>query len=240
VPVSVTIGRPGQFREFERYAAERFEAATLRATARAARQATGEVRTAMRGAGLGKLANAIGQGSDLAKEGRAHRRAGSAFSASGWIYVRGQSERTEGALESYTEGAEIRPKRGTWLAIATPMIGKRAGRRKMTPALYRSSGLEQKIGPLEFIPGRNRNEALLVARGPLTVDRFGRGRARRLGKSGRHSANRERRDFVVAFVLIRQTSRAARVDPRSIIAANASRLPSLLGEELRKEISHGR
>lgn len=233
---TVTIGRPGQFREFERYAAERFEQAALRSSARAARQATTDIRAAMRSAGLGKLANAIGTGSDLAKSGRAHRRGGNSFSASGWVHIRGHSERTLGALESATQGAEIVPRKGRWLAIATDRIPQRAGRLKMTPALYRSTGLEERIGKLEFIPGRKSGEALLIVRN-VAIDRFHRrGRAPRRLTGRKLHGSREARDFIVAFVLLRATSRAPRVDPASIIAANAARLPALLGEELRKEL----
>ena len=190
----------------------------------------------MRGAGLGRLANAVGTTSDLAKSGVVHRRA-SGFSASGLVVVRGRSERTRGALTSAAEGGVIVPKAGQWLAIPGRDIPQRAGRKKMTPELYRATGLDSKIGPLEFVPGRRRGEALLVVRGPLSVDRFGRkGRAaRRLPKRGGLGGSRRVAEFIVAFVLIRQTQRQPRIDPQSIIAANAARLPVLLDEELRKE-----
>jgi hypothetical protein len=89
-----------------------------------------------------------------------------------------------GAIEAYTEGAEITPKRSPWLWISTDEIPRRAGRYRMTPALYRATGLESRIGPLVQIPGRHRGEALLIVRN-VTVDRFGRrGKARRLPKRG--------------------------------------------------------
>lgn len=190
----------------------------------------------MRGAGLGRLANAIGTGSDLSKNGVVHRRA-AGFSASGWVVIRGRSERTRGALTSATEGGTIVPKRGQWLAIPGRDIPQRAGRKKMTPELYLATGLDSKIGPLEFVPGRRRGEALLVVRGPLSVDRFGRkGRpARRLPKRGALGPTRRAAGFIVAFVLLRQTGREPRFDAQSIIRANAARLPAILGEELAKE-----
>jgi hypothetical protein len=232
---SVQIGRPGQFREFEAYAREAMERALLRASDRAARKATSAVRDAMRGAGLGRLAGAIGSGSDLAKNGRAHL-SGKRISASGWIHIRGHSERTLGALIAATEGATIVPKRGKWLAFATDQIPKRAGRRKMTPELYRTSGLESRIGPLEFVPGRSRREALLIVR-DVSVDRFGRkGRAaRRLPRRGALGSTRRRQAFIVAFVLIRATTRAARIDPQAIIATVAAEVPEMIAEEFRKD-----
>ncbi|HEY0148662.1 MAG TPA: hypothetical protein VGB70_06620 [Allosphingosinicella sp.] len=188
----------------------------------------------MRSAGLGRLGNALGSGSDQAKNGTVHRR-GEAFSASGWVHVRSKSKRAVGALEAYTEGAEIRPRRGQWLWMATRQISQKAGRQKMTPALYRASGLEQRLGPLVQIqtsPG----EALLIVEN-VSVDKFGRmGRkARKIGKTGRLSKGRRRADMIVAFVGIRRTSRAARVTPSTIAATNAAKLPALIAEELRKE-----
>jgi hypothetical protein len=234
VTTSVTIGRPGQFKEFERYCTQRLEKAALRATQRAAKQATNDVRAAMRSAGLGRLSNAIGSGSDLTKTGTVHRE-GERFSASGWIHIRGRSPRTLGAIESFTEGTEIGPKRGKWLAIVTQQIQQKVGRKRMTPDLYRSSGLEQKLGPLVFIQ-TSPTEALLVVEN-VSVDKFARAgrRARALPKSGRARGARRKADFIVAFVLIRRTSRAARVNPNQIIAANAAKLPALMVGELRKE-----
>ena len=232
---SVTIGRPGQFAAFERECKAAIERAALRATARAARQATGEIRDGMRGAGLGRLSNAIGSGSDLTKNGHAQRR-GQGLSASGWVHVRGRSARTVGAIEAYTEGANITPAKGKWLAIPTSEIPKRAGRQKMTPKLYDETGLNERIGPLRFVRGRAGGEALLIVQ-DVTVDRFGRaGKARRLPKRGALGPSRERRDFIVAFVLIKTTTRSARVNPLAIIAANAARLPDIMADELGKEI----
>lgn len=228
----VQIGRPGQFREFERFCIQRLEQSALRASDQAARQATLDIRSAMRGAGLGRLGNALGNGSDLKKTGKVHRRGAEAFSASGWIHIRGRSERTVGAIVAYTEGAEIRGVRSPWLWIATDEIPRRAGRQKMTPALYNKAGLDSRIGPLFQIPGRHAGESLLIVR-DVTVDRFGRrGRAKRLPRRGAVGSSRERREFIVAFVGIRRTSRTARVNPNSIIAANAARIPALIAADL--------
>lgn len=227
-----TIGRPGQFQEFRRYSIQRLEGVALKVSDAAARNALTETRTQMRGAGLGRLGGALGYGSDLKKTGAVHRRGGEAFSASGWIYIRSRSERAVGAIVAYTEGAEIRPNKSPWLWIATDEIPKRAGRFRMTPALYRQHGFENRIGPLIQIPGRHGGEALLVARN-VTVDRFGRpGRARRVPRRGGIGGSRQRVDHIVAFVGIRRTSRAARVDPKAIIAANAGRIPALINAAL--------
>lgn len=227
----VTIGRPGQFREFERACKAAFERAALRATKKAARDAAQQVRASM----PGRLGGAITAGSDLDKAGVAHQgRTGP--SASGWVRIRG-GERAKGAIIAETEGANIVPVKGRWLAFPTDAIPKKAGRFKMTPALYRSTGLEQRIGPLEFVTDKhNRRRAYLIVRN-VSVDRFGRsGSARALPRKQRRlRANRERRLLVVAFILIRATTRVPRVAANAILAANAARLGDLLSAELKKE-----
>lgn len=219
------IGRPGQFAEFRRFCIQKLERASLVATDKAARGGLSALRGAMRGAGLGGLGNALGYGSDLKKNGRVHRIGPEGYRASGWIFVRTGSERGRGAIEAYTEGAEIRPVRSRWLWIATREIRPRVGRKRMTPDLYRKSGMEQTVGPLVSIPGRHRGERLLIVR-DVTVDRFGRpGRARRVPRRGAVGGSRERKDFIVAFVGITGTSRAKRVDVPQIIGLEQARLP---------------
>jgi hypothetical protein len=229
------VGRPGQFGDFRRECIQRLERASLKATDRAARAALTDIRGAMAGAGLGKLGNALGAGSDLQKGRGVRRFAGGGFRASGWVYLRSRSDRAVGAIEAYTEGAEITPKRSRWLWISTDEIPRRAGRYRMTPALYNSTGLNSRIGPLVQIPGRHRGEALLIVRN-VTVDRFGRrGKARRLPKRGGVGASRERRNFIVAFVGIRRTSRSARVSPRQIISLQVARLPDYRAAAMRSD-----
>jgi hypothetical protein len=88
---------------------------------------------------------------------------------------------------------------------------------------------------LEFVTDRhNRRRAYLIVR-DVSVDRFGRkGSARRLPKRALRG-NRERRTLIVAFILIRATSRVPRVAANAILAANAARLGDLLSAELKKE-----
>lgn len=219
------IGRPGQYAEFRRHCIQRLERAALVSSDRAAREGLKGIRAGMQAAGLGRLGNALSYGSDLKKGRGVHRRGAEGFSASGWIFIRSRSERAEGAITAYTEGAEIAPRRSRWLWIATDEIPRRAGKFKMTPARYREHGFESRIGPLEQIPGRHPGEALLIVRS-VTVDRFGRrGKARRLPRRGGIGGSRERKDFIVAFVGIRRTSRSARVNPTQIISLEQARLP---------------
>jgi len=207
----------------------RLERAALRATDAAAKDARTAIRGAMASAGLGRLGNAIGADSDLVR----HRikREGAGFSASGTVYIRGRSPRTQGAIQIYSEGGDIAPTRG-WLWIATPEIPRRVGRKRMTPALYNSAGLDQKIGPLVFRKGRHGGEAVLIVSG-ATLDKFGRaGRARRLPKRGRVGETRTGAVSFVAFVGIRRTRRGARYDPAAIIAHYRDLLPRYLAEGL--------
>lgn len=219
------VGRAGQFGEFRRFCIQRLERASLVATDRAARAAAAEIKGELRG----RLGGAITSGSDLRKGRSVHRLGAEGYRASGWVVIRGkpgrQSERTVGAIISATEGAEIRPTHGAFLWISTDEIPRFAGRYRMTPALYRRSGLESRIGPLVQVPGRHRGESLLIVRN-VSVDRFGRrGRARRLPRRGAIGGSRERRDFIVAFVGITNTARTAYVDARQIISLESSRLP---------------
>lgn len=108
----------------------------------------------MASAGLGRLGAVVDSGSDLQKRG-AVRASGIGFSASGWVFVRSKSPRTRGAIEAYTEGAEITPRAGRWLWIPTDDIPARAGGKKITPANWEKSGLDKKIGPLVTIKSAN-------------------------------------------------------------------------------------
>jgi hypothetical protein len=214
------VGRPGQFPEFRRVSLQRLEKASQAAVTRAAREALLQIRQR-----LGRLGNALGTGSDQTKGRSGKATPGGGYRTSGWIHVRSKSPRAVGAIQAATEGATILPVKGKWLWIATDEIPRRAGRKKMTPELYRSSGLESRIGPLEFIGGRHRGEALYIVHN-VSVDRLGRrGRARRLPKHKRLAATRAKKDFIVAFVGIRNTARSRKVDPEAILRQAQARLP---------------
>lgn len=208
----------------------RAERALSRMVDRIAMQAKNDIRQDMAASGLGRLSGTIGAGSDLRKR-RVHRTA-RGFSVSGWVFVRGKSDRTLGAIKAYTEGADITPQRSRWLWIATPAIPSRVGRFKMTPARYDAAGLDGRIGPLVFVPGRSAAEALLVVKN-VTVNRVSGGGARRRPRRGAIGSTREERDEIVAFVGIRRTSRARRTDPVEIMRRAVAAGPAILAQELR-------
>lgn len=209
----------------------RITGAAARATDKASIGARDELRAAMRAQRLGNLANAIGSTSDLRKK-RPGGRGGSRLDVAGFVYTRIKSPRTAGALASYVENdvTEIGPRGAKWLAIATNEIPRRAGRRRMTPALYKATGLEERIGPLVFVAGRTAGVAYLIVR-DTTIQMARSGKARRLPKRGRIGAGRARVG-IVAFVLIRRTRRQRRVAPRQIAQRWQQQLAGLLRNEL--------
>lgn len=221
------------FAAFRRAMAKKAEAAILRASDRAATDAKEEIRAGFTAAGKGRLGLAIGVSSDL-KKGRGVNRGADGSRASGAIFVRSKSKRTEGAIEAYTEGADIRPRKARWLWIASPEIPARVGRQKMTPELYTKSGLEERIGPLVPIDGDRPGERLLIVLEVSVRKDKPRGSARRLPRRGSLRGAREYRDILVAFIGIKSTSRRAVVNPRVALARAVRRLPQLVNEELRQ------
>lgn len=232
--MSWKIQQPGNeaLRQFRMKLSKRLTIAAARATDKASQLARDDLRQSMRSQRLHGLANTIGATSDQ-KKGRASVRDIANLDLGGFVTVRGiTSPRTAGALRSYIDQdtTDIAPVRGRWLAIATPNIPKKvAGGRKMTPELYRSSGLEERIVPLQYVKGRPGVAYLVVP--DATVSHSGKGRARPVPKSGRVSAKRARVGFV-AFILIRVTRRSRRANPRQIGERWQRRLPALLAEQL--------
>jgi hypothetical protein len=220
----------GLVETFKRGSIQRAERALMVATDRAAKDAQHDIR---QNGAMGRLSNAIGHFSDL-KKGKVFRFGAEGFSASGGLAIKTRNERTVGAIKSFTEGAEILPVRSKWLWIATPELGiRRVNRRKITPALYRSGGFEQRLGPLIQIPGRHAGEALLVIRN-VQVSMAGNRRPIKGSRSGFARAGRAQKEFIVAFVGIKRTSRTQQVDVNAIMRANAARVGQMFYEEMRK------
>lgn len=229
--IRTTVEFPlGFVEEYRRYSEQRLGQAMLKAADVASKGAKADIRDAMSGAGLGRLGQAIGQESDLSKGLGVHSLPNGGFSASGMMMVRG-SQRSHGAVEAYTEGADIRPIKSQWLWIATDAIPKRAGRYRMTPALYNSSGLAARIGPLVMVR-RSNGYPMLVVKGVGVLAASGRG-ARRLPKRGGVRAGRVEAS-IVAFIGIPYTSRLSRVDVPSIVRARAETVGALVNAELQK------
>lgn len=220
----------GMVEHYARFSIQQLEQATLVAADTASKRAQQEIRQAMSGAGLGRLGQALGQTSDL-QRGGVHRRGAEGFSASGIVFIRSGSERSRGAIEAYTEGASIRPVKGRWLWIATDAIPKRAGRKRMTPALYNASGLGSRIGPLVMVRRPNGFPMLVVKSVGVRASN-GRG-ASRLPRNGIPRAGRVEAS-IVAFIGIPYTSRARRVDVHSIVSRHAATVGDLINRELQK------
>ena len=223
----------GPYRAFGLSIDRRLELAALEATDQAARQALGSIRKAMQGAGLGRLGNGLGAASDLSSGRGIHRREAGGWSASGVVFVRSRSKRTRGAIESYTSGADITPKRGRWLWVPTPDIqrlaGGKANRQRVTPGNWDNLGLDRRIGPLVLLKSVN-GYPLLAVKGAGVAATGATGSARSLKKNGQARRGQIRRELLVAFVAIPRTSRAARVDVNSILARVQADLPRLFAE----------
>ena len=214
------------FDTFYRGAIQRFEQAALKATDAAARKAKSEIRTAMADAGLGRLGQAIDATSDLRKQRGVKRYPDDGFSASGVVFIRSQSERTLGAIEAYTRGADIRPVRGRWLWIPTDNIPRIAGRKRLTPASWVKNGLDRKIGPLEMVRSVNGYPLLVVKQTNVPMSDLKR-KPRASLKNGRSPKGYAPREFLVAFVGIPFTARAARIDVSAIMRSVQAELPTL-------------
>lgn len=234
--ISATITRGsvrGPFDEFRRFAVQRMEQAALLATQKAASIAKSRIRSEMAGAGLGKLGQAIDATSDKTKGRSVHRYSGGGFSASGVVFVRSKSERTLGAIEAYTQGADIRPVHSRWLWIPTDEIqriaGSGAGRRRLTPGNWAQFGMDTKVGPLIKIKSIN-GYPLLVVKNTNVPLSGARGRPRANLKNGRAPKGYGQKQFLVAFIGIPFTARSARIDVTAIMRSVQAELPTLFNQ----------
>jgi hypothetical protein len=184
--------------------------AAIIATDRASREAQLAIRQKMLAMKLGRLGNAVGQTS--------MKRRGGGGDPYGVLFARGGDQSLAGgALEAYSKGVTIRAQQRQWLAFATDAVPRRIGRYRTTPALYQLS--KQATGMrLEFRPlGPNR--AILVLKNVTLHPKTGVAKA--AGK--RTPRTRIPAKEVVAFVLIRQTTRAQRFNKDQIVQVIVSR-----------------
>ncbi len=213
------------------------ERAALVATDKAATKAVRQIRTDMQAAGLGRLGGALGATSDLAKGRGVHRRPGGGFSASGVVFIRSGSKRSRGAIEAYTEGASIRPVRGRWLWFPSDDIQRIAGvgsnKRRLEPHNWAALGMEAKLGPLVRIRAANGNPLLIVRNVGVSATGAKRS-AKSLTKRGQPRRGQVAREFIVAFIGIPHTSRAARIDVAETMRSLQADLPAMFEQELRK------
>lgn len=224
----------GPYRQFSAAIDRRMEFAALEATDKAAKKALQDIRQAMQSAGLGRLGNGLGTKSDLSTGRGVYRRGADGWSASGMVFnVRSKSSRTAGTIEAYTEGADIRPKRGRWLWIATDQIPNKAGRERMTPESYVKNGFDRKIGPLIFLKSINGYPLLGVERVGVSLAGASRS-ARSLRKSGKARKGQVRKELIIAFIAIPRTTRAARINVQTIMKAAQADLPRLFREAVQR------
>lgn len=184
---------------------------------RAAVKLKSQIRQDMAGAKLGRLGQAITHTSDKVRGGQVYRR-GDISRASGIVYIRTKSPRTVGAIISYTEGADITPKKGHYLwyplETAQRVVGKGKQRRRLTPAMWASSGLEAKLGPLIQIKGTDGLPILGVRNVGVSGTGARKGRPRSLTRRGLPRSGDRVAEFVPIFKGILRTSRQARINVR--------------------------
>lgn len=190
------------------------------------RKSRDSIRTAMVQTGLGKMRGSVRYASSTTKRRGVRATGGtpSRLTLSGqqraWAYVFNVGgDRSLGTFDVYSArpSTKIRPTGGKrWLAFPVGNFPKRVGRNKITPALWMASGLKTSIGPLVFIKGVSPNVAYLAVKNISVTNKTGGG-ARALGKRGGVGAGRRKRELVVAFILIRGTTRNRRIDPVSIM-----------------------
>ncbi len=221
-------------RELEQEFSRQLQKAALTVTYQAAAKAKDRIRADMAAAGLGRLGYALGSGGDLRKGGRVHRK-GNGWNASGWVFVRSGSQRSRGAIESYTDGATILPKRGRYLWFATDDIkrlarvpipssgGNASANVRLEPRLWdRTYG--RTLGPLFFMRGKN-GTPLLVVRN-ATVSASGKARSiKARTKTGKIPKGQVAQEITVAFIGIPRTARKARINVREIINQVVAELP---------------
>lgn len=215
-------------RELEREFSRQLEKSAIAFTLRAAKTVKEKIRSEMATAGLGTLGMGIGHGHGGPEEKAGNvRRKGAGWSASGAVFIREGSRRTRGAIASYTDlpSTQIRPKNGRWLWIATPDLKRVVGlpkdgkggpsKARLTPALWDLTyGL--KFGSLQVIKGIN-GRPLLILSNPAGVSLSGKRGIRTLRKNGQPRRGDIAKKFIVAFIAIPATSRAAKINVPNII-----------------------
>lgn len=229
-----TRGRAALEREFSR----RLEKSALQMTDRAAAKAKDRIRADMAAAGLGRLGFALGSGSDLKKSGQVHRK-GNGWSASGWVAVRSRSQRTQGAIESYTEGSTILPRRGRYLWFATDDIkrlarvplpnsgGNSYGNVRLEPRLWdRTYG--RTLGPLFPMKAADGTPLLAIRNATLSI--AGKSRSvKPLSKTGKVPKGQVQQEVIIAFIGIPRTSRKARINVPEIMRKVLSEMAKVDG-----------
>jgi hypothetical protein len=194
---------------------------------RASKDGQKNIQATMKAVGLGRLGNAVGHTSSKRK-GRTDER-----TAWGTVYARGGDQSLAGgALESYTRGTTIRPTTQQWLWFQTKALPRRINRYRTTPARYNASTLVNTIGPLHFVR-LSANRALLVVRNVSVSPKTGRAKAMGPRKTRTRIPMKE----LVAFVGIRMTRRAKRVDHLQLMNRASEMVLTYYPQELEQLLS---
>ena len=133
-------------------------------------------------------------------------------------------------VRAFDQGAVIKGKGGGWLAIPTAAAPKRGvGGKRITPATF----VEQRHGPLRFVPRRGRT-ALLVVDGVRVSAQSGRvGRRAKGGGRTKSGGYRQGIATVVMFVLVRRVKLRRRLNVARAAERWTRRLPGLIRRQVR-------
>lgn len=205
--------------------------ATGRATDHAAFGARNQIRTTMRGAKMGRMANAVGAGSDYRLKRMKIAKGGGPRSDS-WVYLKSPSNprgevRTAGAFNAYTKGALIKAKRGTWLAYPTGNLPRKVGNRRLTLKSYYRLGLSRKYGDLVYRRLSSRVAVWFVK----TKDGAAKIHGGKYRRKGQKKTNlRGGAGIRIMFIGIRATVRVRRFSPSDIVLHWHKQVPRLIAE----------
>ncbi|MDH3661178.1 MAG: DUF6441 family protein [Alphaproteobacteria bacterium] len=198
--------------------------AELRAIERAVASGTKDAGRGLK-TGLRRQVTSAGLGQRLANSWRDKHYPNQKIDAASVIYSKAPQ-----IIRAFDEGAQIRAKRGQFLAIPTENAPRRGtDRRRISPSNFP----EHRFGPLRLVPRRN-GPSLLV------VDGVRASFSRKTGglRGFRRASDRAQRTgrgltTVVMFVLVPQVKLEKRLDVRREAERWSARLPVLIDQRLR-------
>lgn len=227
--INIGLPKPGLIAAAGKQQLAALRRASQQGVHEAGQKAYRRVQAEIRAAGLGNLSKNVGFSSSLRKG------TNNPDHAYAVLFAKGEDQKTRGAqaLQAYSAGASIYPKHGQWLAFATDALKRTSGfgrnRERLTPQTYVKFGFDKRLGPLIF-KRVNSSHAVLFVTGADIARKNGLA----VAKGKRASKARISRKFVVMFLLIRFTTRAARFDQNKATAYYSSRVPAYIDAILRK------
>lgn len=214
--------------DFRRLVAQEMDGAAERVTramATASRGLLDDLRSSVRGAGLGNLWRALGGDSYPTPGRKASLHPAAEVFVRGSTAVGGAGYKWSGVITSFISGATIKSRDGDWLAIPTDAVPKGRNRKPITPA-----EAAQRFGELRPVKSKRngRNVVLLFA------DAVQGKRGLRKATARRTAAGRQV-EGVLLYVLVPTVKRPALLPkPDAVVAKWRDRIPALVAAEFSK------